>query len=87
MRQQATGKETESGCLGLETFKTPMLTKAELKELTISSAALEEQLGFLLNFFLCGKFLKSLLNLLQYCFCILWFGFSAPRHVGFQLPN
>ena len=29
-------------------------------------------------------FLKSLLNLLQYCFC---FGFLTLRYVGSQLPN
>ena len=28
------------------------------------------------------SFLKSLLNLLQYCFCFLRFGFLAMRHVG-----
>ena len=29
---------------------------------------------FLLRFFWCGQFLKSLLNLLQYCFCFMfWF--------------
>ena len=33
------------------------------------------------DFFLCGPFLKSLLNLLQYCFCfMLWY--LAARHVG-----
>ena len=39
-------------------------------------------------FFLrCGPFLKSILNLLQYCFCFLCFGFLAERHVGFSLPD
>ena len=36
-----------------------------------------------LRFLWCGPFLKSLLNLLHYCFCfMLWF-FLTPRHVGF----
>ena len=41
---------------------------------------------FFLRFFQCGPFLKSLLNLLQYCFCfMIWFfgheacGILAPR--------
>ena len=32
-------------------------------------------------FFRCGPFLKSLLNMLQYCF-VSCFSFLAPRHVG-----
>ena len=42
-------------------------------------------------FFLMGEdmehFLKSLLNLLQYCFCCSCSGFLAMRHVGSQLLN
>ena len=41
---------------------------------------------FFKHFFRCGPFLKSLLNLLQYCFCFMfWFfgreacGILAPR--------
>ena len=35
--------------------------------------------------FVCVLFsLKSILNLLQYCFC---FTFLTARHVGFKLPN
>ena len=30
-------------------------------------------------FFWCGPFLKSLLNLLQYCFCFMFCGFFWPR--------
>ena len=34
--------------------------------------------------FLCGPFLKSVLNLLQYCFCFMFcFIFLARRYVGF----
>ena len=33
-------------------------------------------------FFWCGPFLKSLLNLLQYWFSFMFFGFLATRHVG-----
>ena len=33
---------------------------------------------FFFFFFGCGPFLKSLLNLLQYCFCCLCFGFFWP---------
>ena len=41
------------------------------------------------DFFLfwCGPFLKSLLNLLQYCFCCLCSSFLAIRHVGSLLHN
>ena len=35
-----------------------------------------------LRYFWCGPIFKSLLNLLQYCFCFLCFGFLAERHVG-----
>ena len=36
-------------------------------------------MGFFVRFFLCGPFLKSLLNLLQHCFCfVFWlFGHEA----------
>ena len=37
---------------------------------------------FLRFFFDADHFLKSLLNLLQYCFCVMFFGFLATRHVG-----
>ena len=33
-------------------------------------------------FFDVDHFLKSSLNLLQYCFCFLFFSFFAMRHVG-----
>ena len=33
-------------------------------------------------YFLCGPFLKSLLNLLQFCFCFLFWFFLAVRQVG-----
>ena len=42
---------------------------------------------FFLRFFWCGPLLKSLLNLLQYCFCCLCSGFVAKRHVGSWLPH
>ena len=32
-------------------------------------------------------FLKSLLNLLQYYFCFMVFGFLAMKHVGFQFSD
>ena len=32
---------------------------------------------FLLLFFKCRPFLRSLLNLLQYCFCFMFFGYEA----------
>ena len=41
---------------------------------------------FLKDFFWCESFLKSLLNLLQYCFCYV-FLYLAMRHMGSQLPN
>ena len=34
-----------------------------------------------------SSFLKSLLNLVQHCFCFLNFGFLAMRHAGPQFPN
>ena len=38
---------------------------------------------FFLRFFLMWTILKSLLNVLQYCFCcFLCFGFLTARHVG-----
>ena len=37
--------------------------------------------------FWCRSFLKSILNLLQYCFCCLCSGFVASRHVGSQGPD
>lgn len=41
------------------------------------------RLGFEVFFFDVDYFKKSLLNLLQYCFCcILYFGFLIARHVG-----
>ena len=50
------------------------------------SLCFQSALFFFLRFFWCGPFLKSLLNLLQYCFCfMLWFfghkacGILAPR--------
>ena len=41
---------------------------------------------FLRFFFLCGPFLKSLLNLLQYCFCFL-FQFFGPEACGIFAPR
>ena len=38
-------------------------------------------------FFLCGPFLKSLLNLLQYCFCFLCFGFFGCVACGILAPR
>ena len=46
-----------------------------------------EEIFFKIFFPWCGPFLKSLLNLLQYCFCCLRFGFLAARHVGSELPD
>ena len=40
-----------------------------------------------LDFFWCGPFLKSLLTLLQYCFCFMFWVFLAARHVGSYLPD
>ena len=40
----------------------------------------------ILKIFYCGPFLKSLLNLLQYCLCSICC-FLAARHVGFKLPE
>ena len=45
----------------------------------IGSFNLNPETGMI--FFKYGLFLKSLLNLLQYCFC-LCFGFLATRHAG-----
>ena len=45
-------------------------------------------LVFLFNHFSFYFLLKSLLNLLQYCFCfLLCFGFLATRHVESWLPD
>ena len=38
-------------------------------------------------FFCCGPFLKSLLNLLQYCFCFMFWFFYWEACVGSSLPN
>ena len=38
------------------------------------------QVFFVLFFFFCGPFLKSLFNLSQYCFCLMFWVF-AVRHV------
>ena len=35
----------------------------------------------------CGSFSKSLLQLLQYCFCCFCSGFLAVRHKGSSLPD
>ena len=44
-----------------------------------ASSLLAMSLRYFFLFFLgCGPFLKSLLNLLQYCFCCLCFGFVWP---------
>ena len=40
-----------------------------------------------LKTFLCGPFLKSLLSLLQYCFCFMCFGFSGPEACGISAPG
>ena len=37
-------------------------------------------------FFKCGPFLKSLLNLLQYCFCFMLCFFLAMKHSGILVP-
>ena len=41
---------------------------------------------FLRFFFWCGPFLKSLLNLLQYCFCFM-FRFSGHKSCGILAPQ
>ena len=50
-------------------------------ELLFHSAFLPLSLSLFFFFFGCGPFLKSLLNLLQYCFCFIS-GFLAMKHVG-----
>ena len=54
--------------------------------LSLMPFLLPEMLFFKFFFFLCGPVLKSLLNLLQYCFCFMfWFlvwkahGILAPQ--------
>ena len=37
-------------------------------------------------FFFCGPFLKSLLNLLQYCFCFMFWVFG-PQVCGVLVPQ
>ena len=37
---------------------------------------------YFLRIFKCLPFLKSLLNLSQYCFCFMFIGFLAAKHVG-----
>ena len=41
---------------------------------------------FYKDFFMWTMLLKSLSNLLQYCFCVMFY-FLATRHVGSKLPN
>ena len=48
------------------------------QELTVSSSAFPV---ILFKIFSCGPFFKSVLNLLQYWFFLLWFGFLTSRHV------
>ena len=38
-------------------------------------------------FFFFWRFFESLLNLLQHCFCFMFFGFLATRYVGSHLLN
>ena len=40
-----------------------------------------------LRFFKCGPFLKSLLNLLKYCFCCLCSGFLTLKAYGILAPR
>ena len=42
---------------------------------------------FKIFFFLNVDYFSSLLNSLQYCFCIIFSFFLAKRHVGFLLPD
>ena len=47
---------------------------------------------FIFCLFSCRPFLKSLLNLLQYCCCFfffffLWFAFLTVRHLGILAPR
>ena len=44
------------------------------------------QLFFFLKIFWCGPFLKSLLNLLQYCFCFV-LGLFGPEARGILVPG
>ena len=57
-------------------FRTPVL------DVALSTKWHAFLSGFWIFFlFWCGPFLKSLLNLLQYCFCIMFSFFLATRHV------
>ena len=55
---------------------------------TLPPTSLSTQLKkmFFKDFFLCGPFLKSLLNLLQYCFCFM-FWYFAPEACGILTPQ
>ena len=44
-------------------------------------------MGFFVLFFCCWPFLKSLLNLLQYCFYYFMFWSFIMKHAGSQLPK
>ena len=44
------------------------------------------QVSFFKNIFWCGAFLKSLLNLLQYYFCVM-FRFFGPKAYGVWAPR
>ena len=68
---------------------TPLSTEASRSAVTYSSVISEPRLLFFFffkEFFECGPFLKSLLNLLQY-YLYFMFWFLAVRHVGFYLPD
>ena len=52
-----------------------------MDEHTAGEQSSKGQYHFFLRLFLCGPFLKSSLNLLQYCFMFCFF-FLAARHVG-----
>ena len=65
------------------------ISKKKKKDCISKKSCSLPSLIFLLQFFLikifffwCGSFLKSLLNLLQYCFCCFCSGLLAPRHLG-----
>ena len=76
-------------CVPLPTaqlFTTPLGRKVRRgpRVSSLKQKAVSQSLLFFLffkTFFWCGPFLKSLLNLLQYCF-FLCFGFLAEKHMG-----
>ena len=65
--------------------KTSFVSSTTFRTQHKTTWAINSSLNFLKIFFWCGPFLKSLLNLLEYCFCFM-FWFSNRKAYGILAP-